>query len=225
MFVFLGTQKSCTRRAWEGIPTGLVHSSFANISCFYFLFYEQRLSSSSLVNSSSVTNIIIIKINIIITIIVILSLIIIIFIIIISIILKNLHLCHHLIIIIIAITGQHHQDHYYCTISLPITKIFKMFFHFWLGLIPWLKCFILLASIDHIWKMYAIILLLLPIVKYLTELWKTDSLHVKTAAKQALCYLYWWELGERFHTLRKEKKALNCLQTRARITELPLNGW
>ena len=135
MFVFLGTQKSCTRRAWEGIPTGLVHSSFAYISCFYFLFYEQRLSSSSLVNLSSVTNIIIIKINIITTIMVILSLIIIIFVIIISIILKNLHLCHHLIIIIIAITGQHHQDHY-CTISLPIIKIVQNVFSFLIGFNP-----------------------------------------------------------------------------------------
>ena len=100
-----------------------------------------------------------------------------------------------------------------------------MFFHFWLGLIPGLKCSTLLASIDQIWKMYAIILLLLPIVKFLTEPWKTDSLHAKTAAKQALCYLCWWEIGERFHTLRKDKKALNCLQTKARIPKLPLNGW
>ena len=44
-----------------------------------------------------------------------------------------------------------------------------MFFHFWLGLIPWLKFPTLLASIDQIWKMYAIILLLLPVIKYLTE--------------------------------------------------------
>ena len=130
---FLGTQKSCTRRAWEGIPTGLVYSSFANISCFYFLFYEQRLSSSSLV--IIITNIIIIKINIIIFIMVILnSLILVIFIISISIILKNLHLRHHLIIIIITITitGQHHQDHY-CTMSLPITKIVQNVFSFLIG--------------------------------------------------------------------------------------------
>ena len=78
-----------------------------------------------------------------------------------------------------------------------------------------------IAKIFYITSQHFILLFL----SILTETWKTDSLHAKTVATWILHYLCWWEIGERFHTLCKDKKAYYCLQTRVGIPKLPLKGW